>query len=75
MGDSLLETNKIHNVSWRDGFKYIPNFPNAKLILDPYMGIGTTAKAVLKCNEEDDGRGSCVWNGSYLMKMENFYKK
>lgn len=28
-------------------------FPNAELIVDPYMGIGTTGKAVLQYNQED----------------------
>jgi site-specific DNA-methyltransferase (adenine-specific) len=29
-------------------------FEEAEIILDPYMGIGTTAKAVIECNREDN---------------------
>lgn len=31
-------------------------FPDARKILDPYMGIGTTARAVKRCNSSDGGR-------------------
>lgn len=60
----------IHKATFPIDLPYsiIKSFPNAKLILDPYMGIGTTAKAVLKCNEEDGG------NREYIgFEIDNTY--
>ena len=34
-------------------FTILKCFEDAKVICDPYMGIGTTAKAVRQLNEED----------------------
>jgi modification methylase len=49
--------DKLHKATFPIDLPYsiIKSFKDAKVILDPYMGIGTTAKAVLKCNEEDGG--------------------
>jgi modification methylase len=48
--------DKLHKATFPIDLPYsiIKSFKEAKLILDPYMGIGTTAKAVMKCNSEDN---------------------
>lgn len=49
--------HSVHKATFPIDLPYsiIKCFKDAKIILDPYMGIGTTAKAVFKCNEEDNG--------------------
>lgn len=48
--------HSIHKATFPIDLPYsiIKSFKDAKVILDPFMGIGTTAKAVIKCNEEDN---------------------
>jgi site-specific DNA-methyltransferase (adenine-specific) len=62
--------DKIHKATFPIDLPYsiIKSFKNAEIILDPYMGIGTTAKAVLKCNLEDNG------NRKYIgFEIDNTY--
>jgi modification methylase len=48
--------HKEHKATFPIDLPYtiIKCFKDAKIVLDPYMGIGTTAKAVLKLNDEDN---------------------
>jgi len=48
--------NKLHKSTFPVDLPYniIKCFDDAETILDPYMGIGTTALAVKKCNAEDN---------------------
>lgn len=50
--------HKVHKATFPIDLPYsiIKSFKDAKVILDPFMGIGTTAKAVIECNKEDDGQ-------------------
>lgn len=49
--------HKVHKATFPIDLPYtiIKSFKEAQVILDPYIGIGTTAKAVEKCNIEDNG--------------------
>lgn len=48
--------HKLHKATFPIDLPYniIKCFENAEIILDPYMGIGTTAKAVNRYNEENE---------------------
>lgn len=47
--------HKLHKATFPIDLPYniIKCFDDAEIILDPYAGIGTTAKAVIKLNQED----------------------
>ena len=47
--------HKVHKATFPVDLPYniIKCFDDAEIILDPYMGIGTTALAVNECNKED----------------------
>ncbi len=50
-----LKRHKIHNATFPIELPYsiLSSFEDAKVIVDPHMGVGTTAKAVIKVNKED----------------------
>jgi site-specific DNA-methyltransferase (adenine-specific) len=65
-----LKRDKLHKATFPIDLPYtiIKSFKDAKVILDPYMGIGTTAKAVIQCNKEDNG------NREYIgFEIDNTY--
>lgn len=50
-------------------------FSDAKVILDPYMGIGTTAKAVIELNKEDGGAREFLGFEIDELYIDEFYKE
>lgn len=50
-------------------------FPNAKTILDPYMGVGTTAKAVIELNKQDGGNRDFLGFEIDELYINDFYKE
>ena len=49
-------------------------FEDAELILDPYAGIGTTAKAVLELNEQDNKNRNFIGFEIDKLYVDEFYQ-
>ena len=71
-----MKRHKVHKATFPiDIPKAITScFDDAKLILDPYMGIGTTAKAVIELNKEDGKQRNYVGFEIDKLYIDTFYK-
>ena len=71
-----VKRHKVHKATFPIDMPkaIISCFEDAKLILDPYMGIGTTAKAVLELNKEDGKQRDFIGFEIDKLYIDAFYE-
>lgn len=71
-----MKRHKVHKATFPIDVpkSIISCFDDAKLILDPYAGIGTTAKAVIELNKEDGKQRDFVGFEIDKLYIDTFYE-